>query len=129
MITTISPGSTAERGWGVRTNIASSRPSKARAGTHNHQRALDESWSGYLAKQQALGLWVPAPCAQLRTRRGRHWRCLSRSTLDPQQRLAVDLAGARLRQLVDEFHLAPVFVRQQLCLHKIPQHLGRVPCL
>src|SRR5712664_2328520 len=49
--------------------------------------------------------------------------------LNPQQRLAVDLAGAGLRQLVDEFYLARIFIGQQLCLHKILQHPGRVGCI
>ena len=46
--------------------------------------------------------------------------------LHPQQRLAVDLAGAGLRQFVDEFYLARIFIRQQFCLDVILQHFGRV---
>ena len=44
----------------------------------------------------------------------------------PQQRLAVDLAGAGLRQFVDEVDLARIFVGQQLGLDVILQPPGRV---
>src|SRR5260370_39779936 len=52
-----------------------------------------------------------------------------RKSLHPQHRLAVDLAGAGFRQLVDEFYLARIFVRQQFCLDKILQHFCRVVCI
>ncbi len=47
-------------------------------------------------------------------------------SLHLQHRLPVDLAGAGLRQFVDEAHLARIFVRQQLCLDEILQPLRRI---
>src|ERR1700675_2103873 len=45
------------------------------------------------------------------SRPGRQPSVLRRHPLNPHHRLPVDLAGAGLRQLLDEFYLARIFVR------------------
>src|SRR5664279_5345392 len=63
---------TDEIGFSGCLKIGSSCVVPANAGTHNHRRLLGAIAVRHLAKMLGRGVWVPAPRAQLRTRRGRY---------------------------------------------------------
>ena len=84
------------------------------------RRIIIAIWPGSMAGRGWRGSWSKLgepPCAGT--------QCLEARGLNPHHRLPVDLAGAGLRQFVDERDLARIFVGQQPCLDEILQHLGR----